>query len=278
MVEAGTNGEVKISIHPAYELGNDPAMLDGVRLGTIDIVTTGNPFYTRFAPELNALDLPFLFKSYEHVYKVLDGEIGRELMAVLEKHQMKGLGLWEIGFRNVTNNVRAVHEPADLKGLKLRTTPNPAHVQAFKLMGAIPTPMPFPEVYLALQTGTVDGQENPVVTIYQNRLHEVQKYLSLTAHAYTAAPVVMNLRRFNSLPASAQAVILEAGIKAAAPQRKNNQELIGSSPEKMIAAGMQVDMAPDQDAFRAAVAEQTRQGYIEKFGSELVDRIVAAGS
>jgi TRAP-type transport system periplasmic protein len=277
-VEEATGGEVKISIHPAYELGNDPALLDGARLGTIDIASTGNPFYTRFAPELNVLDLPFLFKSYEHAYKVLDGDIGRELMDGLEKHQLKGLSLWEIGFRNVTNNVRPVSKPADLAGLKLRTTPNPAHVQAFRIMGAIPTPMPFNEVYLALQTGTVDGQENPVVTIFQNRLHEVQKHMSMTGHAYTAAPVVMNLRRFRSLTEAQQKAVLDAAQVGAEAMRANHHEIIEKSLQQMIAGGMQVVREPDQKAFQEAVAAETRKDYVAKFGSGLLDRIVAAGN
>src|SRR5574341_2356765 len=114
---------------------------------------TGNPFFTSFAAELNVLDLPYLFRDYEHAYKVLDGPLGRDLQAVVEKHNLKGIGFLEIGFRNLTNGKRPVKTAADVKGLKLRVVPNPAHVLAWKLLGAIPTPMPFPEVYLALKTG-----------------------------------------------------------------------------------------------------------------------------
>src|SRR5919106_1432225 len=131
-----TNGEIEVTIHPAGELGSDPALLEGVRLGTIDFAQTGNPFYTRFQPRLNVLDLPYLFEDYEHVYSVIDGEIGTELLAGLEDDGMKGIAFWEIGFRKITNSVRPIRAPEDLRGLKICTTPNPAHVQAFELWGA----------------------------------------------------------------------------------------------------------------------------------------------
>ncbi len=158
IVEERSGGDLQVDIHPAGELGNDPSILEGARLGTIDIAQTGNPFYTRFVPKLNVLDLPFLFSDYDHVYAAIDGPIGEELLAELDEHGLKGLAFWEIGFRKLTNSQRAVSTPEDVKGLKIRTTPNPAHVQAFELLGAIPTPMPFTEVYLALETGTVAGE------------------------------------------------------------------------------------------------------------------------
>ena len=171
-----TGNAVQIDLFPAGQLGNDPKVMEGVKLGTIDMGMTGNPFFTSFSPELNVFDLPYLFRDFDHVYKVLDGPIGAEMRLHLEKHGFKVLGGLEIGFRNVTNNKRPIKTPDDLKGLKLRTTPNPAHLQAFRLLGADPVPMPFTEVYLALKTGAVDGQENPIAHIYASKFHEVQKY------------------------------------------------------------------------------------------------------
>ncbi len=275
LVEQGSNGEIKINVHPASELGDGKSSLQGVRMGTIDITMTGNPYFTSFAPEMNVLDLPFLFSSEEHVYKVLDGEVGKILSDGLSRHNMKALALWEIGFRNVTNNVRPVKAPADMKGLKLRTTPNPAHVKAFELLGANPTPMPFTELYVALQTGTVDGQENPVVHIYNSRLHEVQKFLSLTAHAYTAAPLVINLKKFNSLPAEYQDLLVSAAHEGAMYERKLNRDLAEESLAKIKESGVQVVENPDVDAFRKIVEVPTRKLYTDKFGTELLDKIDA---
>jgi TRAP-type transport system periplasmic protein len=270
-----TDGRVEITIHPAGELGNDPTILEGVRLGTIDIGQTGNPFYTRFEPSLNALDLPFLFEGYGHVYAVVDGEIGEELLGRLEQHRMKGLAFWEIGFRKLTNAVRAVHGPADLEGLTIRTTPNPAHVQAFELWGAIPTPMPFTEVYLALETGAVDGQENPLNIIRSNRFQEVQSHLSFTDHAYTVSIVSMNLARFESLDPDIQEALVTAAREAADHQRRLNREQEDDDLAAIEAAGVEVVREVDADAFREIAFEAVKATYVSEFGSDLVDAIEA---
>ncbi len=273
LVKEGTDGAVEVTVHPAGELGNDPAVLEGVRLGTIDIGQTGNPFYTRFDPQLNVLDLPYLFESYDHVYKVVDGDIGKQLLGTLEANRMKGLVFWEIGFRKVTNSKRQVLVPADLEGLKIRTTPNPAHVQAFKIWGAIPTPMAFTEVYLALETGTVDGQENPLNIIRSNRFQEVQKYLSYTNHAYTVSIVSMNLNKFKSLPADQQAVILKAAHEAAVYQRKLNRDQEGQDLATIEQAGVKVTQDIDRQKFKSMVFDPCKEAYVKQFGAETVDAI-----
>lgn len=277
LVEAATKGEVIISVHPAGELGNDPALLEGVRLGTIDIAFTGNPFFTRFEPKLNALDLPYIFKNREHVYRVLDGPIGQQLLVGLEKQRMKPLAFWEIGFRHLTNSKRAVKVPKDIEGLKIRTTPNPAHVLAFKLWGAIPTPMPFPEVYMALETHTVDGQENPVYLITANRLHEVQKYISMTEHAYTTSIVTMSLAKWNGLSQANRDHVLAAAKGAQTYQRELNVKALGEAMETLRKAGVTITEDVDRAAFQALVAEQVKASYIKDHGSELVEAIIKAG-
>ena len=275
IVAERTGGDVAVEIHPAGELGNDPALLEGARLGTIDLAQTGNPFYTRFVPKLNVLDLPFLFSDYDHVYTVIDGPIGDELLAELEQHGLKGLAFWEIGFRKLTNSERPVSTPEDVEGLKIRTTPNPAHVQAFELLGAIPTPMPFTEVYLALETGTVDGQENPLNIIRSNQFQEVQDHLSYTDHAYTVSIVSMNLGKFNSLPEEQQQILLDAAQEAAVFQRDLNREQATSDLEAIKAAGVEVIEDIDREAFKAIVYEPVKQTYVDQFGPEIVDQIEA---
>ena len=148
LVSEKTDGAVAVEVFPNGELGDSPTMLEGARLGTIDITTVGNPYFTGFLPELNLLDLPFLFESDAHAFAVLDGEVGRTLMDGMQGSGLQGLAFWELGFRNLTNSVRPIEGPAALEGLKLRTTPNPAHVLAFETLGANPTPMPFAEVLL----------------------------------------------------------------------------------------------------------------------------------
>lgn len=276
LVEAATKGEVKISVHPAGELGNDPALLEGIRLGTIDVAFTGNPFFTRFEPKLNVLDLPYLFKNNAHVYRIIDGPIGQELLAGLEKHRMKPLAFWEIGFRHLTNSRRSVKTPKDLEGLKIRTTPNPAHVQAFKLLGAIPTPMPFTEVYMALETRTVDGQENPVFQIVANRLHEVQKHLSMTGHAYTASILAMSQTKWNALNPAQRTAILDGAKAAQTYQRELNDKAAGESMETMRKAGVTIVEDVDVAAFQALVTEPVKASYIKDHGSTIVDAIIKA--
>ncbi len=270
-----TNGAISVSVHPAGELGNDQALLEGARLGTIDIVNTGNPFFTRFSKKLNALDLPYLFVDHAHAYRVVDGEIGQQLLADLEKSRLKGLAFWEIGFRHITNSKRPIRVPDDLKGLKIRTTPNPAHVEAFKLLGAIPTPMAFTEVYLALETGTVDGQENPIGIIRSQKFNEVQKHLSLTGHAYTVSILAMNLDRFHKLEKAQQAALVEAAREAATMQRRLNRQIENNALAEMKAKGLAVVENVDVRAFQDAVAQKTADAYVKEFGPDLVNAIRA---
>jgi TRAP-type transport system periplasmic protein len=276
LVKQRTNNQIDIEVHPAGALGNDPGLLQNIRLGALEMGFTGNPFFTAFAPKLNVLDLPFIFADHPHVYRVVDGAVGEKLLAELEQNQIKGLAFWEIGFRNLTNSTRAINAPEDLKGLKLRTTPNPAHVAAFQAFGAIPTPMPFTEVYLALQTKTVDGQENPIGLIHAAKFFEVQRHLSLTNHAYTVSIIAMNLPKFRGLPAAQQKILVDTAREAAQLQRKLNREVEGDALAKMKQAGMQVVEKVDTEPFRKTLGDKITQTYVEKFGRELVDEIAKA--
>ena len=250
-------------------------MVEGVRLGTIDLALTGNPYFTSFLPQLNVLDLPYLFQDDKQVFAALDGDVGKELMSSMDPSGIHGLAFWEIGFRDITNNVRPIVEPADVKGLKIRTTPNPAHVLAFKTLGANPTPMAFPELYSALQTGTIDGQENPINHILASRFNEVQRYMSLTHHAYTAAPLVINEARWKGLTDDQRSAIETSALEAAAFERKINDDREADSLATMKKEGMQIEEHPDNAAFRAAVVDVTRKAYTDQFGDDLLKRIDA---
>ncbi len=276
LVKAKTNGAVEIAVYPSGQLGNDSQILQGVRMGSIDLTMTGNPFHTTFEPSLNVLDLPYLFRDFAHAYRVLGGEIGKEVFSRLEKHGLKGLGFLEIGFRNLTDSKRPIKEPGDVNGLKIRVTPNPAHVAAFKLMGAIPTPMPFTEVYMALKTGTVDGQENPITLIHGQKFYEVQKYLSLTMHAYTISEVSMNLKKFQALPAAHQKALTEALAEAGTYHRKLNRDLEGSLLKEMEHKGLQVIAEPNREAFAKLVSKPVQEEYAAKFGWDTINKINAA--
>lgn len=267
-----SNGRITIKLHPNSELGASDTQIDGTRMGTIDIVVVGNPYYTTFNEELNLLDLPFLFRDEAHVEKVLNGEVGERLLKSLESANLKGLAFYEIGFRDITNSKKTIKTVADLSALKLRTTPNPAHIAAFKEWGANPTPMPFNEVYFSLKTGVIDGQENPVHHIYNNNLQEVQKYLSLTHHAYTAAPMSMNLDRFNSLDKEDQDILLQAAKEGAELEKKLNLEENKVYLEKLKQQGMNVEEAPDTASFQAG-AKKAWDNYSKKFGDQMINKV-----
>lgn len=267
-----SNGRITIKLHPNSELGSSDTQIDGTRMGTIDIVVVGNPYYTTFNEELNLLDLPFLFKNEEHVEKVLAGEVGNHLLKSLENSNLKGLAFYEIGFRDITNSKKPIKTVADVSHLKLRTTPNPAHIAAFKEWGANPTPMPFNEVYFSLKTGVIDGQENPVHHIYNNNLQEVQKYLSLTHHAYTVAPMSMNLDRFNALDKEDQDILLQAAKEGADLEKKLNLEENKVYLGKLKEQGMLVEESPDVSSFQAG-AKKAWDDYAKKFGNEMINKI-----
>lgn len=181
-----------MSLFPDSTLGNAQTMISAVRGGTIDIEMSGSPNFSGLVSNLNVIDIPFIFKDKAHAYRVLDGEIGQGLMKELEDKGLKGLAFWEVGFRSITNSKHPIKTPDDVKGLKIRTNQNPMYVEAFKLLGANPVPMPLSELYTALETRAVDAQEHPIGIVWSTKLYEVQKYLSLTNHGYTPLLVVMN--------------------------------------------------------------------------------------
>lgn len=274
-VKERTQGGIEIQVFPSNQLGNDNTMIAGVRGGTIDIEMSGNPYFTGIEPKLNVLDLPYLFENMTHVAKVLDGSIGRSLLNDLESRQMKGLAFWEIGFRSLANSKRPVNKAEDIKGLKLRTTPNQAHIKAFQLLGAAPQPMPFAEVYSALETKAIDGHENPPSVMLSTKMFEVQKHLSLTKHAYTASIVVMNKGKFDSIKPEFQQIIVQEAINAAAFQRDLNARSESAALAELRKSGMQIVEKPEVEGIKKIVADETRKMFIEKNGDELLKAIDA---
>ena len=269
-VKERTQGGVEIQVFANSQLGNDVTLVTGVRSGTIDIGATGNPFVTGLAPKLNALDLPYQFADAQQAYRTLDGPVGRSLLDELSAHQIKGLAFWEIGFRSLGNNKRPINNADDIKGLKIRTTPNPSHLKAFQLLGANPQPMPFAEVFGALESGAVDGQENPPTLMLSSKMFEVQKHLSLTRHAYTPLVVIMNKARFDALKPEFQKVILEEAASAASFQRKLNADGEKDAIAQLRAKGMQINENPDIASIRKVVRDETRKLYIEKNGDAVL--------
>jgi tripartite ATP-independent transporter DctP family solute receptor len=271
-----TNGEVEIKVFPNGVLGNDGTMITGVRSGTLDIGITGNPFLTGISPNLNVLDLPYLFDNEQQAFKILDGDIGRKLLDDLDNHQLKGLAFWDIGFRSFANSKQPVNNAADIAGLKLRTTPNPAHIMAFQLLGANPQPMAYGEVFAALEAKAIDGHENPPTLMLSSKMHEVQKHLSLTRHAYTAGLLFMNKRKFDALSPENKKIFLEEAMAAANFQRDLNANNQQKALVELKNNGVQIVENPDIESIRKVVQKPVHEAFSVKYGDSILKAIMDA--
>jgi tripartite ATP-independent transporter DctP family solute receptor len=273
LVAQRTKDKVKIDVYPSTQLGNERDMVEGLQLGTIDLVVTSTGPLGGFVPKMFVVDLPFLFRDREHAYKVLDGPIGRDLLDAFSAKGIKGLAFWENGFRQITNNVRPIEKPEDLKGIKIRTMENKVHLASFKAFGASPTPMAWSEVYTALQQKTIDAQENPIAIIYHQKIFEVQKYLTLTGHFYSPTPLLMSLKAFDSLPKDIQKIMLDTAIECATYERNLLRDSEVKQIAELKAKGMQV-ATPNKKPFQDAAAPVYKE-FEAQFGKETIDKIVA---
>src|SRR5919112_4015053 len=210
LVNQKTNGRVKIEVGGSAQYGDDVEALTNMRLGTLAFSANSQGSTSGVVPQFAVLGLPFLFKDLPQAWKVLDGPVGEKLGVHAKEKGLVLLALWDNGIRHVSNNVRPITKPEDLSGVKLRTPPDPITVDIFKALGANPTPMPFSELYIALQQGVVDGQENPLMNIYSSKLHEVQKFISLTGHKYEATPLLASSVIFKAMSKADQQNVLEA--------------------------------------------------------------------
>lgn len=272
LVEAGSNGELTITVYPNAKLGDERNLLESMRMGVVDAgIITGGPVMN-FMPKFGIFDLPFLFSSPEQAYKVLDGPIGKQMLADMEAIGWKGLAYGERGFRNLTNSTREVRVPEDMKGLKIRLMQNPIYVDSFKALGADAVPMAWTEALTALQQGTIDGQENPLNVIVSFNLYESQKYLSITRHAYSPNVIMMSLKTWNKLSPEHQKLIQESAQAAAEENRRYDNEMEAEWIQLLKDKGM-VITEPDIALFRKAV-RPVYEKYEAQYGKELINEIL----
>lgn len=274
-VKERSQGKLEVQVFPGSQLGNDASVIGGVRGGSIDMMMAGSGNFAGLSSRFEVLDIPFLFRDREHAYKAVDQQVGQELMKALEASGLKQLAFWEVGFRSITTKNRAVRTPADVKGLKIRTQPNPVHVQAWKLLGTNPVPMPLSELYSALESGAVDAQEHPIEITYSAKFHEVQKHLTLTRHAFTAMPVVLNKAKFDGLAPELQKVLIDAAQEAKQFQRALNQKNEASIIAELRKSGMSVIENFDPVPFKAAMGDELRKAHVAKNGPELLAAVDA---
>ncbi|PHQ70768.1 MAG: C4-dicarboxylate ABC transporter substrate-binding protein [Paracoccus sp.] len=262
---------------PSSGLGGEREVVEGIQLGTVEMTIVSTGTLSNFVPQVGVFDVPFLFTSLNHARKVLDGEIGQGMLAKFDDAGLHALAWGEQGFRHITNNRGAIQTPADTEGLKIRTMENPVHIEAFKALGAAPTPMAWPEVIGALQQGAIDGQENPLSVIVSAKLSEVQKYLTLDGHVYSPAVILISPALWGQLDDDQKAAFDQAAADAVTAMRGYVDDVEASGVATLKEQGMEVnELSPEEKAaFRDALAEPYKD-YEAQFGKELMDRIQAA--
>ena len=254
LVEAQSGGDLQVKIFHSGSLGNETEILQQIQMGTVELgVITSGPFDS-FDPIVRVIDYPFLFKDHQQADQILDGPLGGEILASLETSGFKGLCFSENGFRNLTNSRKAVADPGDINGLKIRVMASALHKSIWQTLGANPTPMPWP-IYTELEQKVIDGQENPLWVLEVYKFYEIQKYMTLTRHVYSAHIDVASLTWWNSLEEKKQALIQKAMYEAARFQRAENRSKNDARLQMLKEKGMQVEEHPDIEAFRGQVAD-----------------------
>ena len=267
-----TGDRYKVQEFPAGALGGERENVEQLQIGALEASVTTSGVLANFVPALGVVDVPFLFRDFDHAHAVLDGPIGNELIQKLEPIGIVGLGWGESGFRQLYNNLRSVKSPKDLKGTKIRTMEVPEHILAFKTLGAKPTAIAFPEVFTALQQGTVDAAEGPAQTMLSNKFYEVQKYLSFTNHLYAGSLFLMSKKFIDGLPAKDQTAFRSAAKFASEAQREFVINGEAEVVKKLKALGVVVNRDVDAKAFDDAL-KPAFEKYAEKFGADVLARI-----
>lgn len=251
-VEELSGGDLTVSVSSNAQLGDDVEMMTGLRLGSLDLSISSQGALAGIVEEATLIGLPFLFDDATTAWQVLDGEVGQTLSDRAAEKGVVVLGFWDNGIRLITNNVRPVLTPDDLRGLKIRIPQDPMATDIFSALGANPVPIPFAETYVALQQGVADGQENPAVNIYSQKFHEVQKYLSLSHHKYEFLPLLASQITWNTLTPEQQQVLIQAGQEATDYQRSNALEENAARLADIEASGTEISKV-DTAAFQQAV-------------------------
>ena len=246
-----SNGRVEIQIYAAMQLGSEKAMIEGLLLGTIDIVVTANGSATNFVPQLGMLDLPFLFRDRDHMYSVMDGEVGEKLKKSMEERGFHLLGFYDAGVRHIMTSDRPINAYEDLQGLKIRTMPVPAHIASFNAFGANAVAVDYGELYGGLQTGLIDGAEAANTNYDLKKFYEVAPHWAQIGWIILAADAIMSEEKFHSLPEDIQDILTEAGRQSAILERQAYADSDNSLLTVLQGKGVQVTY-PDPAPFREA--------------------------
>lgn len=240
VVKAKSAGRIEVQVAPSAQLGDDAAMVTAVRTGALDMTANSQGAVSVAVPEYAAFGMPFMFSTPDQAFKLLDGPLGQELAKKTAEKGMVVLGYWDNGIRHMTNSKHPIAKVEDMKGLKMRTPPDAVLVDIMQALGAQAQQIKFAELYVALQQGVVDGQENPLVNFHASKLYEVQKHLALTSHMFQMTPFLMSKRSWDRLPEADRKVLQEAAAEATQLQRKLSADAGAKLLDELKAKGVQV--------------------------------------
>jgi tripartite ATP-independent transporter DctP family solute receptor len=274
LLKAKTAGRIEVQVAPSAQLGDDAAMLTALRTGALDMSANSQGAVSAAVPEYAAYGMPFLFSTPAQAFQLLDGPLGKELAEKTAAKGMVVLGYWDNGIRHMSNAKRPITKVEDMKGLKMRTPPDAVLVDIMQALGADAQQIKFAELYVALQQGVVDGQENPLVNMYASKLYEVQKHLALTSHMFQMTPFLMSKRSWDRLSEADRKAVQEAAAEATAMQRKSSQDADDKLLVELKAKGVQVTTV-DKAAFAKATASVIDKWVASPIGP-YVKKVVAA--
>ncbi len=275
-LEKLTNGKVEVKVFPNLQLGGGREIIEGVQMGNIQMAESSLAPMAGFNKTFLAFNLPYLFPTRDAAYKFLDGPLATEMKNSVESKGFKILEYWDNGYRQLTNSKRPVRTPADLKGLKIRTMENPVHMEAFRQLGANPTPMAFGEVFTALQQGAIDGEENAYNNITSMKFQEVQKYVTETGHFYDVTAFLINPDFFNKLPKDIQDAVKKAARTATEYQRKRSIEDDAKHKAIVKKSSEIIDLTDAEKAAFKEASKGTYEVFKKDIGEDQLKKIIAA--
>ncbi|MDH3223279.1 MAG: TRAP transporter substrate-binding protein [Gemmatimonadota bacterium] len=270
-VNARLGDQARVVVYGSSQLGSDDVLLQKLKLGTVDLALPSTILSSQIEA-FGLFEMPYLVQDREHMGRIEGEIVWPTLVPLAEAAGYRIIGVWENGFRHITNNVRPIRTPEDLKGIKLRTPRGIWRVRLFQRFGANPTPMPLSEVFIALQTGVMDGQENPLAQIYSSRLHEVQRYLSLTSHVYTPAFVTVSATHFARLPEAVQQILSEEARAVQAFVYETGEEMDRSLLAQIQESGVEVNQADRASFLQGSQAIYDEFSGAVASGKSLIER------
>jgi TRAP-type transport system periplasmic protein len=274
VVKAKSGGRIEVQVSPSAQLGDDAAMVTAMRTGALDLSANSQGALANAVPEYAAYGMPFLFSNAQQAFKLLDGPLGKELADKSAEKGLVVLGYWDNGIRHMTTSKKPITKVEDMKGLKMRTPPDTVLVDIMQSLGAEAQQIKFAELYVALQQGVVDGQENPIMNIHASKLYEVQKHLALTSHQFQMTPFLMGKRSWDKLSDADKKIVQDAAAEATALQRKLSAESDDKLLADLKAKGVQVTTV-DKSAFEKAT-EGVDDKWIAQPIGPYVKKVIAA--